>query len=309
MEQITSPIKITERQIENHNFNLDYFKDQNTDFYDDELHPYISNVKTRYNPNFWCYNADNIIGISLRHYGEYTENEIQLLNMIMQPGWISYDIGANIGYHTLGLAQRSKHVYAFEPNEHNYRLLEHNTRYINNITLFDYAVSDDIGMTHIETFKLTDVGNYGECRIADKGQLASMTTIDHLVKTKQIEPPNLVKIDVEGHEWHVIQGMDDTIKNNLPVIFYENMHGNDLGKIYDYLSGLGYEIFWFVCMNYNPNNYYNNKNNIFANGGVCNAIAFPFYLQIKTNLLKMISNDDTYDKAILRYQEQNAKQD
>ena len=145
---------------------------------------------------------------------------------------IVYDIGANIGYHTNAFAKFAKHVYAFEPNELNYKLLEMNTFHDKNVTLFDYAISNDIGITQIEKFELGKPGNYGECKLTEDGQLCDMTYIDYLVRTGNIQPPHVIKIDVEGHEYPVFQGMSETIKNHLPVIFYE-AHHCDTASIYD----------------------------------------------------------------------------
>lgn len=303
---ITSHIKIKEIPVTIPRHELGYYKDTYSllvDSYTD----YIVGTDTRYTPCFYFYKGDTIIGQSLQWYGEYTEQEINLLRQFIHKQCVVYDIGANIGYHTLGLAENAKHVYAFEPNDKNYHLLQLNTQYQKNVTIFDYAISDDIGVCQIEDFPLGSEGNFGECKITEDGQLCDMTYIDYLVRTKIIEPPQLVKIDVEGHEWHVIQGMDETIKNNLPVIFYENMHGNDLGKIYDYLTQLAYKVYWFPCMNYNPHNHKREQRNIFGQGGVMNALAIPFHMDVKTNLPEMISSTDTWEDTIKRLQ--NAKQD
>lgn len=300
MEQIISPLTIKEVKIDMPKVHNDWYKDTHTMFWSDDL-KYIGTARTRYNDVFYYYLNDTIIGNSLRHYGEYTEQEIHVLNMIIQQGWVVYDIGANIGYHTLGLAERAEYVFAFEPNKQNYDLLVKNTQFKKNVTLFKLAVSDSIGQCYINDIDVTVQDNYGECKVSDSGQLVETVTIDSLVEKRKLLPPNLVKIDVEGHEYNVIKGMDNTIRENLPVIFYENMHGDDLGKIYDYLTELNYKIYWFPCMNYNPNNFYKNQQNIFGMGGVMNALAVPWYVDIKTNLLPIISNTDTWADAVSRH--------
>lgn len=301
MEQIISKITTSEVKIDIPKHNIDFYKDNYVSFID-EYTPHIRATETRYNPYFFYYKGDTIIGQSLELYGEYTEFEINLLNQFIQPHFVVYDIGANIGYHTLGFAQRAKHVYAFEPNTKNYYLLERNTFHKNNITILDYLVSNDIGVSQIEDFALGEHGNYGECKVVDDGQLCDMTYIDHLVRTKEIETPQLVKIDVEGHEYEVILGMQQTIENNLPIIFYENMHGNNLGKIVDFLHSYKYKLYWFPCMNYNPQNYKNNKTNIFGYGGVMNALAMPWFISLKTNLPEILDSKDTFEEAVKRTQ-------
>lgn len=305
MEQLTSEIKFSDVEVSIPKYNNNFYKDNYTTVYEHGYTEYLRASPTRYNPAFYHYTTDNIIGISLAYYGEYTEQELNLLYNFLDSESIVYDIGANIGYHTVGFAHKSKHVYAFEPNKLNYRLLETNTHHFKNTTLFPYAISDSVGTTQIEQFTLGTSGNYGECRITDVGQICDKTTIDTLVNSKKILPPRLIKIDVEGHEYPVFHGMQQTIREHLPVIFYEAMHC-DTQSIYDLLTSLAYKLYYFPCANYNPQNFYNNKNNIFGQGGVLNILAVPFHIDIKTNLPLVISRDDTWMLAVERIQKSNA---
>jgi FkbM family methyltransferase len=303
--KITSELKFTDitDSVKNHGYNPVYQKSNHIVVAEKGFTEHIHCTKTRYSDAFWFYNTDSIIGASLYYYGEYTEQEIMLLRNFMNSEYVVYDVGANIGVHTVAFAKQNKHVYAFEPNVLNYRLLKMNSIADNNITLIDKAVGKTAGTAKIEEFSLTKMGNFGECKISDTGQDCDMVSIDELVKTKQILPPNIVKIDVEGYEWEVLQGMDDTIRNNLPVIFYEALTA-DLSSIYNYLNGLAYTLYWFPCNNYNPHNFRNNKENIFGHGGVLNILAIPFHLNVNTNLPKVLDADDTWEKAVQRLQAQ-----
>jgi FkbM family methyltransferase len=300
----TSELVFTNVDVSVPKVSQDYYMDTHTEFYNDELQ-YISYTKTRYSDKFFYYTNDIIIGHSLRHYGEYTENEVQVLRQFMQPGFVVYDIGANIGYHTLGLAERAKMVYAFEPNKKNYKLLQKNTQYKTNIKLFPCAVSNSVGSVTISDFNLDTQGNYGEVSVSDTGYSVPATTIDTLLNDLAILPPQLVKIDVEGYEWNVIQGMKQTIEKHLPIIFYEHLHGDDLPKVHEYLETLKYKFYWFPCMNYNQNNYKNNKQNIFGVGGVMNVLAVPHFIQLNGNLIPKLSSTESWQDAVERIQ--NAK--
>ena len=72
--------------------------------------------------------------------------------------------------------------------------------------------------------------------------------IDDLLQQQAIEPPTLVKIDVEGAEINVLQGMSQTLKEHHPIIIYEvddeNQEGllNKRKQVDDFLLSHGYEI-------------------------------------------------------------------
>jgi hypothetical protein len=96
--------------------------------------------------------------------------------------------------------------------------------------------------------------------------------------------------------------MRETIRKSTPVILYEAMHGSGFDEIYDFLhTELGYSIYWFPAMNYNPKNYNNVSQNIFGQGGVINCLAIPQKLKVDVRGLEpMIDRDDTHTKFIQR---------
>ena len=61
--------------------------------------------------------------------------------------------------------------------------------------------------------------------------------------------PDLIKIDVEGHEWKVIQGLDDTISKHHPLIFLElhpdriEQEGDSLNEIFEYFYDRAYKVY------------------------------------------------------------------
>ena len=281
--------------------------DRDVYFFQEDIVPLpqgIVHARTRYTNQFHVYEKDVIIGQALRIYGEYTQMEIDLLNHFINPDTIVYDIGGNIGYHTVGLAQKAKHVHAFEPNEKNLRLLLLNTMLLKNVTIHAAACSDVKENSYISDYELDDIGNYGECMMSDSvGQECKTIRIDDL----DLPLPNVMKIDVEGYELKVFNGARETIKRSKPVILYESMHGTGFDLIYDFLhTELDYDIYWFPAPNYNINNYNKVKENIFGNGGVINCLAVPKEVDAQINGLEMmISRDDTIEQAATRVRGKN----
>ena len=99
---LTSELTFTDINIEPVRQNLEYFKDNYVLPYVKGFTEHLDNTSTRYSPVFYFYRNDNIIGVSLKFYGEYTEGELGLLRNFLNQESIVYDIGANIGVHALG---------------------------------------------------------------------------------------------------------------------------------------------------------------------------------------------------------------
>ncbi|MBQ3853504.1 MAG: FkbM family methyltransferase, partial [Anaerovibrio sp.] len=72
---------------------------------------------------------DQYVGRSLKLYGEYCQGEAALFEQIVKPGNIVVEAGANIGSHTIHLAQLAGdngQVWAFEPQRLVFQLLAGN---------------------------------------------------------------------------------------------------------------------------------------------------------------------------------------
>ena len=72
---------------------------------------------------------DQFIGRSLRLYGEFSQGEADIFEQIVKPGYIVVEAGANIGAHTIHLAQLAGdngQVWAFEPQRLVFQLLAGN---------------------------------------------------------------------------------------------------------------------------------------------------------------------------------------
>lgn len=248
----------------------------------------IESAKTRYLDNFYFYEGDLFIGHSIKYYGEYTQVEIEYLEKYITKDSVVFDIGANIGYHTTAFGALAKEVHSFEPNHKNFALLEKNAETYDNIYLYNCACSHIDGVSHISDYTIGENGNYGKCELSLEGQECRTFRLDSL----NIPGPDIIKIDVEGHELSVFVGAQETIKKHKPVILYENMHSDDSPTIYDFLTAQGYKIYWAHAFNYNEQNFAGNERNIFANSGVINCLAVPSDMSQPDYLEPMLSRDD-----------------
>jgi FkbM family methyltransferase len=257
----------------------------------------LDSAPTRYCDSFYFYANDLFIGRSIKYYGEYTHKEVELLAKMITKDSVVYDIGGNIGYHTVAFASMAREVHSFEPNNKNFHLLEKNTESLDNVYLYNCAASNVDGISYISDYDPEGMGNFGKCEmvVGEHGQICRTFCIDSLT----LPPPTMMKIDVEGHELKVFQGAAKTIAAHRPVIFYEAMHGSGFDEIYDFLTALGYKLYWFPVFNFNPENFKGNSHNIFMNSGVINIIAAPPRINLN-GLPELTGRDDNSDAFIAR---------
>lgn len=139
-----------------------------------------------------------------------------------------YDIGANIGYVSLSLAKQvgpTGRVIAFEPIPRNANSFRQNIELngVRNVQLFEAAASDKCGEAVIRFAENLTTASLVWHRHDPRATELNIKTvvIDELVDIGDLGYPTFVKIDVEGAEGFVLQGMRRTIARAQPVVFLE----------------------------------------------------------------------------------------
>lgn len=156
------------------------------------------------------------------------------------------DIGAHVGTYTWSVAPYCKEVIAFEPTKHIYNILCGNIALSNlssKVTTYNVPLSyqtkevtfheraDDGGTNGLNTPYLSE--SYDSYKVETQ-------TLDSYV----IENIGLIKIDVEGHEYEVLQGAKRTIiQNEYPPIIFECWDIPELKeRLWAFLKDMGYSI-------------------------------------------------------------------
>lgn len=264
----------------------------------------IKSTKTRYSENFSFYENDMVIGKSLDLYGEYAQREIDFLCMILNKNCIVYDIGSNIGVHAVAFASVAKAVYCFEPNQNNFRLLLKNTEKCDNVFAINAAVTDKNKVIAIENFDVNaEEANFGGVHVGKGSHAALGLQLD----SWNLRKPDLIKIDVEGHEYQAIQGCDNIIKSCNPCVYFEAHETPDLPELYDYFTELKYKLYWTEVVNFNPDNFNKNDNDIFNGTGTFSILAVPPIYDWNLPLDVVTDRDDNPFKLIDRAQERKKK--
>jgi len=153
--------------------------------------------------------------------GRYELSTTQVFEEILGPGMVVIDIGAHVGYYTLRAAKRvgmTGKVYAFEPDRENHGLLLKNIELngYNNIVAAQMAVSDRIGNSTLYLTAL-DSGRHSMYHhgLPERGSAAvETTTVDSFLVSEGWPSVDLVKIDVEGAEVTVLDGMAQLLKRS-----------------------------------------------------------------------------------------------
>jgi len=170
----------------------------------------------------------------------------------IQPGWVIYDIGANIGYLSLLFARLCApggRVIAIEAlPDNSIRLQEHSA--LNpepvKIEVIHAAVLDRSGPVE---FFVHNSGGMGKVsgsagRNVEYGRAIQVdgVTLDELILERRYPPPSLIKIDVEGGEALVLTGMKRTLQEYHPLVFLE-LHGEIAAQeCWNLLTGAGYRL-------------------------------------------------------------------
>jgi FkbM family methyltransferase len=154
--------------------------------------------------------------------------ETGIVKSIVTKDDIVLDIGANVGYFTILLASLAKHVYAFEPEPDNFDQLKKNTNMLRNVTAYNVAISDRNGFAYLHLCP-TDNGMHRLyeskwCKNGGVEEVHTWTIDDFMIHKVTIHDHHkikFVKIDVEGFEYRVLQGMRRVLQNDHPSIMME----------------------------------------------------------------------------------------
>jgi len=162
-----------------------------------------------------------------------------------------FDIGANTGIYAL-LAKAvnpASVVYAFEPLNRIYNLLQNNNRLNNfDINCLNYAVSDVNGKANFYDVETTigDVSSASLSKNFQENQIeleVEVKTLATIINDFNIDKIDLIKIDVETFEPQVLKGFHPYLEAFKPALLVEVLEDAIGAAIEQELKGLGYLYF------------------------------------------------------------------
>lgn len=197
----------------------------------------------------------DFIDYELYTTGDFEPTLKRLFKALLKPHYNAIDIGANIGYFTLVLANLLPQgkVFAFEPTPNMYQKLQQNLEKnkIGNVQLFKNAVLDQNRPIEIN-IPTQKIKNSGRASIRNIEQIATKTHVDGICIDSLLDKfskIDFIKIDIEGAEHLALKGMQNLINRDKPFIAFEltdnflKQLGSSSEKILLFLQELNYTLY------------------------------------------------------------------
>jgi FkbM family methyltransferase len=183
--------------------------------------------------------------------------ELLLLEFLISPNSIFFDIGANKGEYAYYAEKlmNAKNIYLFEPEK---KLNKQLKSIFNECQVFDIALSDSKGK---HQFKIPVInGVIDNCLSSlevENKEDNETEAIIYEVKTDTLDNftnenaifPDLIKIDVEGHELSVLKGAENYIANHHPTLIIEieqRHHKNsNIDAVFENFKNKGYFCYYY----------------------------------------------------------------
>ncbi len=165
--------------------------------------------------------ADRYISTVILKYGCWEPELTDVLSALLRADADFIDIGANIGWHSIVAAHRlggRGQVHSFEPEQANVALLRVNVALsgLSNVVVNPWALSD---AAQAGTLSLHP-NNLGDHRLGTLDDRQAVTVEMRRLDDYAIDParPLLIKLDVQGGEWHVLKGAQQMLARDREVV-------------------------------------------------------------------------------------------
>ena len=175
--------------------------------------------------------ADKGIGRTLILFGQREEEHRQMLQKVLLPGMTVLDIGGNIGYYALmerNMIGPSGRIVAVEPSTENIEVFKKNVELngFENIDVIHGAISDKDGDRSIFLSDFSNLHSFharpeGENKMSGRTEEVPTYTVQSVMADHG--NPDLIRMDVEGHEVEVFNGMLESLEKGdmAPMVIFE----------------------------------------------------------------------------------------
>ena len=174
---------------------------------------------------FWIDHGEDRIKKLIVEGTVHEPHVVEVLADHVRPGSAVIDVGAHVGTLTLEMARLAGpegRVYAFEPVRKLFRELHHNMALneASNVVPLRYALGK--GPPRVVEMEAVDLARESGANIGRGGDPVELRSLDSF----GFRGVSLIKIDVEGFELFVLDGAEETIRRERPVLVVEIMGGH-----------------------------------------------------------------------------------
>jgi len=247
---------------------------------------------------------DEYVGRSLQVYGDFSVAEGELFRRLVRPGAVVVEVGANIGAHTVALSRMTGpegEVHAFEPQRIVFQTLCANLALNQCMNVFAHqagvgAASGSIVVPPTDPATPTNFGGIS-LRAGGAGERVPLVTLDEL----GLRACHFLKADVEGMEFDVLKGGEQMIYQFRPVMFVENDREERSEALLQLIMDLGYVAYWHVAPLFNPANFAQKSENIFAVLASVNLLCVPEEASSRVEGLRQVQSPrETWRNAVAK---------
>ncbi|HTD51248.1 MAG TPA: FkbM family methyltransferase [Acidimicrobiia bacterium] len=202
----------------------------------------------------WLDTDDPAVSAVIRHERGWEAHVSDVLTERLRPGSTFVDVGANVGYHTFlaaSIVGPDGSVIAIEASSENCRLLQlsKTENHAENVLVLPFALDREPGVRYLSSHVGTNAGLIPDQRehlLDGRGTPVFATTLDEIAPSKI----DVMKIDVEGAEFRVLEGGRKSLERDKPLILMEfscemaqRTSGVDPGTALQDILDLGYRLF------------------------------------------------------------------
>lgn len=190
------------------------------------------------------------------NFADFEPAESRMMQKLFEGQRTFFDIGANIGWHSLTLSARFRDAQflCFEPIPDTYTHLQENIllNAFSNIKTYNLALSN-VSSKKDYFFYTACSGNASAVDLSTRPDVEKIECqqirLDELMENANLPAPDFIKCDVEGAELLVFQGGIDTIRSSKPIVMAEILrkwstkYGYNPNDIFQMFTELGYLAF------------------------------------------------------------------
>jgi FkbM family methyltransferase len=167
-------------------------------------HPYVPPISLRY--------KDVEFGIGYRStYLHLSGPSFRGVDVVPQPSDIVVEAGVHEGRDTAMFAKMADYVIGFEPSPRNYAAAQNNLRRFSNVKLINEGLWNEESQLEVQYGEMTGDDGFlqTDSKKVGEGGTVPVNTLEHYMNTLDIDNVDFLKVEAEGAEPEILEGMGD----------------------------------------------------------------------------------------------------